>query len=105
MKKWIVLLIVLLASPAWSAPFLACDTPTDAIASSEVEVDGNVVVGLTTIVGGVMVLLDLEPYSVGRHNFRAKFIDASGWPSDWSSPFDAGKPGVPGNVRVIPSGN
>ena len=105
MKKWIVLLVILLASPVWSAPFLACDAPTDSIVASEVEVDGNVVSGLTTVSVNVMVLLDLSPYAVGKHIFRARWQDPSGWWSDWSNPFDAGKPAIIGNVRVIQSGN
>ena len=105
MKKVVVLLVLLLASPVWSAPFLACDAPTDPIVASEVEVDGTTVTGLTTVANNVMVLLDLVGYTSGRHIFRARWQDPSGWWSDWSLPFDAGKPATVGNVRVIQSGN
>ncbi len=104
MKKLFLILIVLLIVPAmaYSAPYLACDIPTETIAASEVEVDGNVLQGIIQISvdGTAMLLLDLVGFAPGRHNFKARFQDVSGWWSDWSSPFDAGKPGTPGNVRV-----
>lgn len=86
-----------------ASPYLACDIPTDPIVVSEVEVDGAVVPSIWQLStdGTVMLLLDLAGFPTGRHIFRVRVQDASGWWSDWSSPLDAGKPGVPGNVKVV----
>ena len=104
MRKLLLILIVLFLFPvvAFSTPFLACDIPTETIAASEVEIDGNILQGIMQISadGMSMLLFDLAGFAPGRHNLRARFQDASGWWSDWSSPLDAGKPGTPGNVSI-----
>lgn len=104
MKKLFLILIILLILPVTVfAQFLACDIPTETIIASEVEVDGGIVQGMIQISvdGAAMLLLDLTGFPVGRHHFRARVKDASGWWSDWSDPLDAGKPGMLGNVRVV----
>lgn len=116
MKRLLVaiLFVLLYASPA-PAVILVCDVPSDLanLSGFEVSIDG-VVVPAGYLVGGVwttytdvdgtfLVLLDeatmagLEP---GRHDFIANGIDVSGWPGDWSSPLNAGKPGTLGSVKV-----
>lgn len=100
MKKWIVLLIVLLASPAWSAPFLVCDFPPTDVEAVDVRADGVIIRGdfIAHSDGVSLILLDVENAAVGPHNYNARWIwsDESGWPGpgEWSStPLSVTKPG------------
>lgn len=108
MRTLFLILIILFIFPiiAFSAPFLACDIPTDAWTGSDVEIDGQVFPGLFQVSsdGQSLLLFDLQDLEVGAHTFRARFKDHPDWPgeSGWSNPFDATKPGgVPGGVKVI----
>lgn len=120
MKKLFLFLIVfaLLFLPnVGSAEILVCDVISDPINAIEVSVDGVVLPGVMdaspdgAIIriyteGGIdyMVLLDattMAGYESGRHDIKARVRDQSGWWSDWSSPFDAGKPGTLGNVKIL----
>jgi hypothetical protein len=101
MKKWILLFVLLvIVPPCWAAPWLACDWQTG-VTSSEVEVNGVVRPGTVVQSGSDMILLDLAGYANGAYTFRARFVGEGGWPSDWSSPFDAVKPAGTGNVLRI----
>ena len=113
-----IILIVLMFLPVNTfAEFLVCDIPVETITACQVDVDGTIISGVMDPgPGGLvirtqadengidhMVLLDeaaMFLYSAGRHNFKARFRDPSGWWSDWSLPLNAGKPGVPGNVHI-----
>ena len=52
------------------------------------EPDGSIDINIDSLADGTM------------HVFEAQAIDASGWGSGWSNPFDARKPGAPGGVII-----
>lgn len=58
--------------------------------------------GSTIVQGTNFIVLDLVNLSANKYEFRVRFINSSGWPSDWSDPLTAGKPGKPGSARIIP---
>ena len=101
-KLFVVLLIILLASPAWSAPFITTEVVSGNNVASEVEVDGVVLEGTLILSddGTYMKYLNLVGYTSGRHIFKVRVQDESGWWSDWSAPLDAGKPANPGVVSI-----
>lgn len=105
-------ILVFLTTLAWASPHLVCDVPpvSDNVTGCDVEVDGIVYPGscLTTgsspMVcgdGSCYELIDIGFLSLGpgQHIFRARFSNLLG-PGEWSDPYVAGKPGVPGNVRA-----
>ena len=99
MKKLVVLLVLLLASPVWSAPFLVCDLPPTGVEAVDVDLDGVIVQGefVAHSDGVSLILSDLEGVLVGPHNYRARWIwgDTSEWPGpgEWSNFLDVTKPG------------
>ena len=102
-RFWLALLIVLLfASPVWSAPFITTQVISGNNVASQVEVDGVTLTGTMILSddGTYMKYLDLVGYVSGRHIFRVRVQDESGWWSDWSGPLDAGKPDMLGVVSI-----
>ena len=94
-----------MASVAW-ADYLAVDKPTDGTpATTQVEVNGVVTDGICTFgsdaIGDYVRILDVTTFTTGQYTFKARWHDGSGWWSDWSDPFVAGKPGVTGNARIV----
>lgn len=98
-----IVLVLMCTSISLASPFLACDIPVDPVERSDVKIDGVIVEGTAYIhPNGVdFVILDLVGFAPGYHTFEARFIHASGWIGDWSLPFNAGKPAIPGTVRVV----
>lgn len=105
MKKIIVFFaLCLMPITALASPFLVCDLPSETIVSCEVEVTRA---GATTAQPGICQvdgvdykLLDLSGLPNGSYIFRARWTGTGGWPSDWSSPFDAVKPASGGALRI-----
>jgi hypothetical protein len=96
--------IILFASISCATPFLCADPSATPISSVEIEVTAG---GITTVYTGTYIvsgsdirLLDLVGYANGSYIFRARWADASGWWSDWSTPLNAVKSGKPGNFRI-----
>lgn len=113
MKKFLLLALLTLgffwATPAL-AMFLVVD-PDAAATNYEVEVATqgitNVVPGLNTpctIITDCTRVLDVTGFTPGKYTFkvRAGEDDGSGsiWWSDWSNPYNAGKPGNASGVRL-----
>ncbi len=109
----VMLFLIALVPAAFPAPFIGCDyVALDTGTTSEVEV--TLAGGTATVYAGTVQvmgtspnqyirLLDLGNFTSGKYTFRARFLDASGWPGDWSAPLsNAGKPAVPGNVKIKP---
>ncbi len=116
MKKLFLILIVLLILPtkAFSAPYLVCDLPPAGVEGVIVEADGilvptaDVMFTVNANDPNTLNLIDVESAVAGPHQYRARWIwsDASGWPGpgEWSSFLDVTKPGVvPGNLGVTRS--
>lgn len=107
MKTLLVLLVLLLTSPVYAAPFLACDVPAPLPAGVQVEItigvgSPTVNTGTVTVRGSDLLIYDLTGFATAKYTFRARFVDASGWVGDWSLPFSASKPGVGGGgMRVV----
>ncbi len=112
MKRRILLLIMLMifclssivfVSIAFAKQYLAAD-PIAAVtvAESEVDVDGSIVPGIAVVStdGLSILLLDVDGLGSGPHTFKARWREAGGMWSPWSSPFDASKPGAPG-LRIV----
>jgi len=116
MKKIIALLISMIlifalsAGASWANPFLATDIPPagDNVTGTKIQyrIVGTTpwteVSGSTIVQGTNFIVLDLVNLPANKYEFRVQFINASGWPSDYSDPLTAGKPGKPGSVRIIP---
>lgn len=111
MKQLVVLLVLLLASPVWSAPFLVCDVPPAGVEDVIVEADGvlvptsDVIFVVNSTDSTIINLIDVEGATAGPHSYRARWIwsEASGWPGpgEWSSFLNVTKPDVvPGSLGV-----
>ena len=106
----VVLFILVFMGWGNAAPYLACDLPdpADQVTGSDVEItkvsDGSVQVvpGLSTVRGSDYLLADLSTYPPEKHRFRARFKNATAWPSEWSPFLDAGPPGVVKGSRIVP---
>lgn len=105
----ITLAILLFAAPAIAAPFLGSDPHPGPIIPTQVQVETTPTGGTATIVPGTYILdagkvklLDLATYAPNKYTFRARWADATGWWSDWSAPFVAGKPNASGGLGIIP---
>ena len=105
MKKLLLVICFILfaSSPVWSMS-LVCDPVTGA---ASYEVEESIGGGTALLPGdgtirpdGAVELLNLNGYPAGLYVWRARAISAEGWPSEWSDPYGAGKPGVPGNPRL-----
>mgnify|MGYP001396178898 CR=1 FL=1 len=108
-------LLILAISMAQGAPFLACEQPTAGVVISQVKVEyvtvdnaGNPTgivtekTGSYVLVGNNVILLDLLSFVNGRYRFRAAWADNTGWWSDYSDPFVAGKQAKPGVLKIVP---
>ena len=116
MKRFLVLFFVFafsvtaIAQDSSAGPYLACDVISgEGITISKVDVEitntannqVTVVPGTMTVRGADLLIFDLAGYAVGKYNFRARVADNTGWWSDWSDPFIAGKPAKRGNVKIV----
>ena len=101
MRKILIAFLLVLLLPitalAWS---LVCD-PQTGVAAYEVEVNGVVTDPNHPAEGDGSIHYNIDHLGPGPHIFRLRAYDASGWGSDWSLPFDATKPGSPGNAKII----
>ena len=66
MKYLLAMVMVLISTVCWSAPFLVCDPVTDA-ETIEVMIDST-----PTIVQGNTIRIDLASLATGSHTARAK---------------------------------
>lgn len=99
-KILIAFLLVLLISTyafAWS---LVCD-PQTGVAAYDVEINGVVTDSNHPAEGDGSIHYNIDHLGPGPHIFRLRAYDTSGWGSDWSVPFDALKPGAPGNAKIV----
>ncbi len=112
MKTIIILTMLLIASLAYGGPFLACDLPASGttITQTKVEITTNPgpsqtvmeVAGTVTVRGTDFILYDLGTLTAGKYRFRARWAEVGGLWSEYSDPFDLGKPGKPGGLRIAP---
>lgn len=113
MKKMILVILSILflaiASVSFADPFLGAARPTEAITQTQIEVTQitpvpptvTIVTGIFVISGTDVKVLDLGPYAIGTYKFRMRWATTNNWWSDYSDPFDAGKPGK-GGLKIIP---
>ncbi|KKN01161.1 hypothetical protein LCGC14_1130500 [marine sediment metagenome] len=97
-------LVLAMASVVWGSPYLAVDVPTgDVPTISEVEINGIVQSGIIQLSADSLsyLLLDLDSFATGSYTFKVRWHDGFGWWSDWSDPFEAGKPGRSGILKII----
>ncbi len=94
-----LLIIVLLpiSAFAWS---LVCDPQVD-VMTYDVEVNGVVVATNHPAEANGSIDYNVDSLGPGPVSFRLRAKTVSGWGSDWSLPFDASKPGSPGNARIV----
>ncbi len=93
--------IVLLPAFVWASPFLVCD-PQGGIIGYDVEINGTIVATNVVPEANGSIRYDLAGQTPGPYTFRLKAMGEGDYPSDWSLPFDATKPGNPGNARIVP---
>ncbi len=112
MKKFLLTFLTLgflWATPAF-AIFLVVDPDPDAT-DYEVEITTkgviNIVPGLNTpctIITDCTRVLDIAGFVPGKYIFRARAGEDDGngniWWTDWSNPYNAGKPGNASGVRI-----
>ena len=91
------IVILAFATSVWGAS-LVCD-PQQGVVSYNVDVDGVITTGVIAETDG-SILYNIDYLPQGQHTFKLQAIGSGDWPSDWSDPLDATKPGSPGNVRV-----
>lgn len=98
-KLTLILAIILLAATALAAD-MVCD-PQAGVGFYDVEINGVVVVADFPAQADGSVLYNVDGASPGQYTFRVRAKEtAGGWASDWSDPYNAKKPGSPGNVRI-----
>ena len=93
--------------------FLKCNLPEPGVVITKTFVEitdltTNIVKeypGLNQIVGNEFILYDIGTLTPGKYKFRARWQEAAGWPSDYSLPFQSGKPKPIDTLRIgtIPS--
>lgn len=99
------LLLIVLASPAFANPFLACDPMTAEVTQIDVELNGQLIhVPAANIVKrtDAWLLVDLSTIGGGSYTARAMAIYGSWGPSDWSADFLFVKPvtSAPAVIRL-----
>lgn len=99
-KILLAILIVLLLSVTAFAWSLVCD-PQSGVANYDVEVNGTVIAADYPAEIDGSIDYNIDHLGPGQVTFRLRAKDVSGWGSDWSVPFDATKPGNPGNARIV----
>ena len=104
----LILALLLMASTAWGSPFLGSDPHPAPIVPTQVQVEitpqggsATVVAGTYNVVGPDVQLYDLNGLTPNKYTFRVRWADGTGWWSEWSLPFVAGKPNAVGGLRVI----
>ena len=100
MKKLFIIACILLLPVTAFAWSLVCD-PQTGVATYEVEVNGVVTDPSHPAEADGSIHYNIDHLGPGPHIFRLRAYDTSGWGSDWSVPFDATKPGSPGNARIV----
>ena len=102
MKKLLCLAILMaafIAFPAWASD-LVCDA-NPGIGFYDIEVNGAVVATDVPAEADGSLKWNVDAFTPGNYSFRVRCMEAiGGWPSDWSSPFNATKPGGSLNVRI-----
>lgn len=99
------LLLIVLASPAFANPFLACDPMTAEVTQVDVELNGQLIhVEAASIIKrtDAWLLVDLSTIGGGSYTVKAR-ADYGQWGlSDWSSDFLFVKPvvDVPAVIRL-----
>jgi hypothetical protein len=101
-----MLLMFFMSGTVCADLYLAVEKPTNGTPTTvEVDIDGVVISGLcifgSDAIGDYVKILDVTTFSSGTYTFKARWHEGSGWWSDWSDPFVAGKPGVSGNARIV----
>ena len=101
MNKILIAFLLVLLLPvsalAWS---LVCDPQVD-VTAYDVEVNGVVVATNYPAEANGSIDYNIDSLGPGPVTFRLRAKTVSGWGSDWSLPFDALKPGAPGNARIV----
>lgn len=92
------ILFVLVATVAWGAS-LVCD-PQAGVTLYNLDVDGTITQNIAAEPDG-SIIHNVDYLSQGQHIFKLQAIGQGGWPSDWSSPLDATKPGNPLGAKII----
>ena len=98
-KILIAFLLVLLLPASAFAWSLVCDPQVD-VTAYDVEVNGVVVATNYLAEANGSIDYNIDSLGPGPVMFRLRAKTVSGWGSDWSLPFDASKPGSPGNARI-----
>ena len=99
-KILIAFLLVLLLPASVFAWSLVCDPQVDVV-TYDVEVNGVVVATNYPAEANGSIDYNIDSLGPGPVSFRLRAKTVSGWGSDWSPPFDATKPGSPGNARIV----
>lgn len=95
-----IAMLLLLTSAAW-ADSLACDPQAD-VTHYDIRVDGAIWVSDHPAEADGSLLINIDIWADGlKHTFEARAKDQSSWPSGWSSPFSARKPGVPTGIGLV----
>lgn len=99
MKKLLVLLVLLFAAPAWSAPFLVCDPQAGVV--------GYTLEGLTTDTRAAQtdgsLKYDLEGLPNGNYTVKVVAYNVEGWPSAATNfTFTKSSPPAPAGVKIVP---
>lgn len=99
------LLLIVIASPAFANPFLACDPMTAEVTQIDVELNGQLIhVTAANIVkrSDAWLLVDLSTIGGGSYTAKAMAIYGLWGPSDWSADFLFVKPviDVPAVIRL-----
>ena len=97
-----ILVVFMMIGIAYADLYLAVDKVVGyASVVVEVEVNGTVVPGILVVADDYVKILDVTGFASDNYVFKARWHDGSGFWSEWSDPFTAGRAGAPGNARVI----
>lgn len=100
MKRILIAVLFVLCPAMAFAWSLVCD-PQAGVTHYDIEVNGVVEASMYVAEADGSVKYNIDHLGPGPRTFRLRAYDASGWGSDWSVPFDASKPGNPGNARIV----
>ena len=98
-KLFMVLSIVLI----FAIPVLAVDLVSDpctGCTTYDMEINGAIVGTELPLEADLSIKYNVDGLTIGTWSFRARCYSAEGWPTGWSVPFGATKPGSPSNVRL-----
>jgi len=96
--KIILILILLMASPVFATD-LVCD-PQPGVVSYDIELNGVIIATDYPAEADGSIKYNVDAFNPGNYTFRGRVKSAEGWPSDWSDPFVATKPGGIGGLRI-----